>query len=208
MVPRPAATTEPRADDAPATTSPRESAGTPGATPTKTPTGDSSPTANASEDPGDQVGSGDAEGDDEPATKGGGVCGELTASEVGGVLGGTVKGSALPGGAGGCAFVQADAKAPAASVVDKAFQASGMDTAKAEATSAVEGTPQDLSGIGSEAFVVTGTVFGGADIQAAGAVQVGSRVVSVTVTQQKGISRTVMRAKVVAMLKLVAAEIS
>jgi hypothetical protein len=149
-------------------------------------------------------GDGDSVGDDEPFTAGGGVCGKLTASQVGEVIGDGVRGRGLAGG--GCSFDHADLKLPAATVKDARY--AGMDPAKTEATSAVEGEPENLSGFGTEAFVVTGTVFGGPDVQGAGAVHIGSRTISVFVTQHKGIDRATVRSMVVKMLKLVARQAS
>lgn len=149
-------------------------------------------------------GDGDSVGDDEPFTAGGGVCGKLTASQVGEVIGDGVRGRGLAGG--GCSFDHADLKLPAATVKDTRY--AGMDAAKTEATSAVEGDPENLSGIGTEAFVVTGTVFGGPDVQGAGAVHVGSRTISVFVTQHKGMDRAAVRTMAVKMLQLVARKAS
>jgi len=145
-------------------------------------------------------GDGDSVGDNEPFTAGGGVCGRLTASQVGTVVGAGVRGAGLPGG--GCEFDHADAHLPAATVKDVAY--AGMDAAKSDATSAVEGDPEDLSGIGAGAFVVTGTIFGGAEIQGAGAVHVGSRTLSVFLVQHKALSASAVRDLVVRMLRLVA----
>lgn len=145
-------------------------------------------------------GNGDSVGDDEPFTAGGGVCGKLTASQVGTVIGAGVRGNGLPGG--GCEFDHADARLPDATVKDTPY--AGMDAAKTEATSAVEGEPEDLSGIGTEAFVVTGTVFGGPDVEGAGAVHVGSRTISVLLVQHKSMSASAVRDLVVRMLRLVA----
>src|SRR4051812_41161889 len=147
-------------DPSPPTSAPA----TPDATPTTSPT--SSPSAVASADGG---GDGDAEGDDSPSTAGGGVCRYIGAEEVGAVLGGiTVRGSAVPGQTG-CTFDQGGKRGMSVTVLDRSTsRAGGMAGAKAEANSAVEGTPQDLSGIGSAAFVVTGAMFGGPDVNAAG----------------------------------------
>lgn len=197
---------DPAAEDTPSPTVTPSVTSSATPTPTPKPTSTPTPTASPTEDPDDQVGDGDSEGDDSPATAGGGVCGELSSDEVGTVLAGTVTGSAL-GGTGGCKFVQADRKAPSATVIDKPFRAGGIDAAKNDATSSVEGTPEDLLGVGKEAFVVTGTVFGGTAIQGAGAVQVGSRLVSMTLTQEKGLSRARVRDLVISLLKLAVAEL-
>jgi hypothetical protein len=172
---------------------------TPTATRTKkSPVSSPTPTAKATS------GDGDAVGDDEPATAGGGVCGKLTATEVGTVIGSGVKGEGVAGG--GCEFDHADPKLPAATVKDVRF--AGMDAAKTEATSSVEGQPEDLSGIGSGAFVVTGGVFGGTEIQGAGAVHVGSRTIQVWIAQHKALSQAAVRTMVVKLLQLVARQAS
>jgi hypothetical protein len=180
-------------DPSPTTAAP--AAPTPTATKTRKPRATTSAPA-----PTPTSGDGDSVGDDEPFTAGGGVCGKLTASQVGAVIGDGVRGRGLAGG--GCSFDHADLKLPAATVKDARY--AGMDAAKTEATSAVEGEPQNLSGIGTEAFVVTGTVFGGPDVQGAGAVHVGSRTISVFVTQHKGMDQAAVRTMVVKLLQLVA----
>ena len=81
-----------------------------------------------------------------------------------------------------------------------------MDGAKSEATSAVEGTPQDLSGIGAAAFVVTGGMFGGPDVNAAGAVRLGNRIISVFLVQRSRLAESKVRRLEVDLLKLVVTE--
>lgn len=170
---------------------------TPPDTPTTKPTKTRTP---ATPTPTDDGGDGDSVGDDEPVTAGGGVCGKLTASDVGEIIGAGVKGAGLPGG--GCVFNHADRKAPESTLKDQPY--AGMDAAKAEATSAVEGESEDLSGIGNAAFVVTGTIFGGTEVQGAGAVRVGSRIISVSLVQHKALSRATVRDLVVRLLSLAA----
>jgi hypothetical protein len=170
---------------------------TPAVSPTPTPT----PRPTATPTQGDQGGNGDADETAGPATAGGGICGRLSAEEVGRVLGGTVKGKAL-GGLPGCSFTQADARAYAATLTP----AKSMAAARDEATSAVEGTPQSVPGVGAEAFVVTGTMFGGEDVQAAGAVRVGTQVVSVALSQEKGLPAAQVRDRLVALLRLVVSQ--
>ena len=177
------------------------------ATPTvTTPSPTQSPRTTATPTP-DLGGDGDSEGDDAPATAGGGVCGELSASEVGAVLGRTLSGAGVPGG--GCKFAERGSRGMSVTVMDQSeSQAGGMEGAKTTATSAVEGEPQDLSGIGKAAFVVTGTMFGGSDVQGAGAVQVRNRIISVYLEQQAGLPQAKVRTLEVNLLKLVAREAS
>lgn len=181
-------------DPTPTTAAPTTPAPTPTATTTKKPKPSPSATATAT------AGDGDSVGDDEPFTAGGGVCGKLTASQVGEAIGGGVRGSGLPGG--GCTFDHADRALPTLTVKDTRF--AGMDAAKTDATSAVEGEPEAVSGIGSEAFVVTGSVFGGPETQGAGAVHVGSRTIAVWIVQHKALSAAAVRDLVVRSLRLVA----
>ncbi|WP_148045041.1 hypothetical protein [Nocardioides marmorisolisilvae] len=193
-------TQEPTADEPPTTGTTATGHSTPHSGPTKT----STPTPKST--PTQTEGDGDGEDDDTPATAGGGICGDLSAGEVGAVVGGTVKGAALPGG--GCGFTQASAKAPSATFVEKSLAKTpgGMDGAKTEATSSVEGDPHDLSGIGDAAFVVTGTAFGEPAVQGAGAVRVGNRIISINLTQSAGMSASAVKAMTIKLLKLAASQ--
>ncbi len=153
-----------------------------------------------------QGGDGDAEGDGSPAVAGGGICRYVGAGEVGSVLGVAVSGTAVTGQTG-CKFDQPGNRGLSVTLLDTSVaQAGGMSGAKAEANSAVEGTPQNLSGIGSAAFVVTGSMFGGPDANAAGAVQIGNRIISVFLVQRSGLSESRMRTLEVNLLKLVVKE--
>lgn len=165
--------------------------------PTRTPV---RPTATPTE------GSGDAEGDDEPAAAGGGICVDLSEDEVGAALGGPVTGAAIPNG--GCAFTQSRPRLPATNFIELSFSQveGGMDGAKTNATSSVEGDPEDLTGVGEAAFVVTGTSFGGTAIQGSGAVKIGDRLITVELAQSNGLNRAKVRALVVSLLKLAVAE--
>lgn len=154
----------------------------------------------------DQGGDGDAEGDDEPASKGGGICRFVGAEEVGAVLGTALKGAAVPD-VTGCKFDQPGSRGMSVTILDKsAAQEGGMDGAKSEVTSAIEGNPQDLSGIGSAAFVVTGTMFGGPDTNAGGAVKLGNRIITVFFVQRSHLAVGKVRTLEVNLLKLVAKE--
>ncbi len=180
---------------------------TPTPTPTPTPSPTTTPTASPSATPtaastDDQVGDGDADGK-EPAAAGGGVCPELSEAAVGNAIGQEVTGAAV--GGGGCRFSPSNPKAPALSVFEQKFTT--VAEAKNGAISAVEGTPEDLSGIGQGAFVVTGTMFGGPGIQGVGVVHVGPRLISVTINQNQDMTRAAVRAKTVAALKLVASKL-
>lgn len=181
--------------------------GTPTVTATPTPTVPLTPQPKPTRKPTQTEGDGDADEVDEPAAAGGGVCTELGEEEVGAALGGVVTGAALPGG--GCAFTQRKPQPPAANVIDVPYadMAGGMDGAKENATSTVEGTPQDLAGIGEAAFVVTGTSFGGDQVQGAGAVRVGDRLVSVNLAQSAGLKPAKVRALVVRLLRLAVDEL-
>ena len=182
---------------------------TPVATPTPTiaatATATSTPTSTPKATPtGSQGGDGDAGGDKSPSTAGGGVCSHLGASQVGNILGVAVSGAAVPGQTG-CKFDQTGKRGMSVTILDKSTsEAGGMAGAKSEANSAVEGAPQDVPGIGSAAFVVTGSMFGGPDVNAAGAVQVGDRIISVYLVQRSGIAADTVRTFELNLLKLVA----
>jgi hypothetical protein len=174
------------------TPTPTPTTSAPAPTPTKTPK--ASPTA----------GDGDAQGHTAPSTAGGGVCSHLGAGQIGAILGVTVSGAAVSGETG-CTFDQGGKRGLSVTVLDKTTAAAGgLAGAKTEANSAVEGDPQDVPGIGSAAFVVTGSMFGGPDVNAAGAVQVGSRIVSVYLVQHAGLAESKVRGLELDLLKLVA----
>jgi hypothetical protein len=178
-------------------------------TPTPTPTATTSapaptPTRTPKASPSADGGDGDAQGDTAPSTAGGGVCSHLGAGQVGAILGVTVTGAAVPGETG-CTFKQGGKRGLSVTVLDKTTAAAGgMEGAKTEANSAVEGDPQDVPGIGSAAFVVTGSMFGGPDVNAAGAVQVGGRIISVYLVQRTGLAESKVRGLELELLKLVA----
>jgi len=178
------------------TPSPTTSTLTAGPTPTRA-TAKASPSAASG-------GDGGADGKAGSSTAGGGVCARISASQVGAILGVPVTGSAVPG-VTGCKFDQGGKRGTTVTVIDKTTaQAGGMAGAKDEANSAVEGTPEDLTGIGSAAFVVTGGMFGGPDVNGAGAVQVGSRIVSVYLTEHSGLDAAKVRDLEISLLRLVA----
>ena len=194
------ASEEPVAQDPGPTLATTTDSGAPGTDPTDTTTPTAAGTPTATE------GDGDSEGDDTPATAGGGICSDLSAGDVGAILGGATKGAALPGG--GCGFTLTAAKGPSATFVEKSVARTpgGMAGAKAEATSSVEGEPQDLSGIGDAAFVVTGTAFGEPAIQGAGAVRVGTRIINVNLDQSGTMSAATVKAMTIKLLRLAAAQ--
>ena len=179
----------------------------PASTPTQAPTTAApTPTKPSKPTPTASGGDGDAESSSAPATAGGGICRYVGAEEVGAVIGVSITGSAVPGETG-CKFDQGGDHGTSVTILDKsAAAAGGMAGARTEANSAVEGTPQDLSGVGSAAFVVTGSMFGGPDVNAAGAVQVGDRIISVFLVQRSGMAGSKVRKLEVGLLKLVAKE--
>jgi hypothetical protein len=180
-------------------------------TPTPSPTTSTltaSATATAQESPtaasGGDGGDGGDDGKAASSTAGGGVCARIGAAQVGAILGVRVTGAAVPGQTG-CTFDQGGSRGSSVTILDKtSSQAGGMAGAKDEANSAVEGTPEDLTGIGSAAFVVTGSMFGGPDVNAAGATQVGSRILSVYLAQRSGLAAGKVRGLEVDLLRLVA----
>ena len=202
------ASSGPTADDLPTTAS--TTTGSPATASTTTGPGGASTGSTPSpvSTPTQTEGDGDAEGDDTPATAGGGICSDLSSEEVAAVLAGAVTGSALPGG--GCGFARSSAKAPGATFVERSLSKTpgGMEGAKSEATSSVEGEPRDLRGIGDAAFVVTGTAFGEPAVQGAGAVRVGNRVIIVNLTQNVGMRAAAVEAMTIKLLRLAADQAS
>ncbi len=193
-------------DDEPTTSAsiPATTETSPAATPTPRPTTPQTQPEPSKESSSLPAGSGDGEEDDAPATAGGGICSDLDATDVAAALGGNVTGAGLA--PAGCEFRQGDSAAPSATFVEASFARTpgGMSGAKSNATASVEGEPQDLRGIGTAAFVVTGTQFGGEAIQGAGAVRVGDRLIQVTLAQGSGLSGARVKALVVNLLELAA----
>jgi hypothetical protein len=198
-------TGEPARDAAPTVgTTPTTATATPTPTATVTPTATRTPKPAATPTPSSDGGDGDADEGTAPSTAGGGVCSHLGAEQVGAILGTVVRGAAVPGETG-CTFEQGGKRGTSVTVLDRSTaQAGGMDGAKNEATSAVEGEPKDVPGIGTAAFVVTGAMFGGPDVQGAGAVQTGSRIISVFLEQRSGIGAGKVRTMETDLLRLVA----
>jgi hypothetical protein len=172
--------------------------------PTSTPTSAATKTPKPRPSPTPSSGDGDADEGTAPSTAGGGVCRHLSAEQVGAILGTPVRGAAVSGETG-CTFEQGGKRGTSVTVLDRSTaRAGGMDGAKNEATSAVEGEPQDVPGIGAAAFVVTGSMFGEPDVQGAGAVQVGARIISVFLEQRSGIAAAKVRNLEIDLLRLVA----
>ncbi len=199
-------TDEPRTS--PATTPPPSStitAATPTPTPTPTRSSPASPsrpatpaTTPAPTKTATVRGGGEDTGSGTTKAPKGAVCARVVDRDIATVLGTSVTRSSF---SGGCTFAQSDSAAPTATLEQTRF--TGMQAAHDDVTSAVEGSPQPVS-IGDEAFVVTGTMFGGTDIQGGGAVRLGSRLVKVTVEQHQGLARAKVRRLVVDLLRLAA----
>jgi hypothetical protein len=188
-------------DTTPATATSATPARTPTPTATRTPKPRPTPTSSSG-------GNGDADESAAPSTAGGGVCSHLGAERVGAVVGAAVRGTAVSGETG-CTFAQGGKRGTSVTVLDRSTaQVGGMAGAKDEATSTVEGEPQDVAGIGAAAFVVTGSMFGEPDVQGAGAVQVGTRIVSVFLEQHHGMGAAKVRALETELLRLVARQAS
>ncbi len=194
--PRTAATTPPMATTGQAGTS----TPTPTLTPTQappssrpaTPTKRATPTRTAtSRGGGEDTGTG---GVTKAPT--GTVCARVKDRDVATVLGSPVTRSSF---SGGCAFEQSDSDAPIATLEQTRF--TSMKAAREDVTSAVEGNPEPVP-VGEEAFVVTGTMFGGSEIQGGGAVRLGSQLVKVTVEQHQGLGRARVRQLVLDLLRL------
>lgn len=114
------------------------------------------------------------------------VCTQLTADEVGAILGGVVTAEDVPGG--GCNFSQDDPRAPSVAFnTSSESDAGGFETATYGVTSVIEGDKESVD-IGDQAIVVIGTALGGSNQQGGGLTQVGDSLVQVTLTQGTGLA--------------------
>lgn len=131
------------------------------------------------------------------------ICATVTPEEIGAILGGPVTRKDVPGG--GCDFSQDDLRAPSATLVASSYDegTGGFDGAVTGIKGVLEGTDdQAVEGIGTEAFIATGTAMGGENQQASGVVHVGDSLVQVTVVQGKGLPADQVRGLVRDLLAL------
>lgn len=168
---------------------------TPTQSPTATPTRPATPASPPAKSP---TGRGGGENTGSGSAPTGAVCKRVQDRDVATVLGARVTRSSF---SGGCTFEQSDSDAPAATLEQSKF--AGMKAARDDVTSAVEGSPEPVT-VGDEAFVVTGTMFGGSDLQGGGAVRLGDQLVKVTVEQHQGLPRAKVRRLVLDLLRLAA----
>ncbi|MEI5674636.1 MULTISPECIES: hypothetical protein [unclassified Nocardioides] len=157
--------------------------------------GDDSSGSSAADAPGDG-GSGSSELVD--------VCSQVSAEDVGEVLGATVTTTEVPGG--GCSFHQEDPRAVSASLVATPYDegSGGMDGTRQGVTSLLDGaTAETLDGVGDDAFVAVGTALGGENQQGGGAVLLDGTTVQVSVLQAEDLPADDVRALTVDLLTLV-----
>lgn len=116
------------------------------------------------------------------------ICAKVTPEEIAAILGGPVTRKDVPGG--GCDFSQDDPRAPSVGLAGSSYDegTGGFDGAVTGIKGVLEGTDdQAVEGVGTEAFIATGTAMGGENQQASGVVHVGDSLVQVTVIQGKGL---------------------
>jgi hypothetical protein len=162
--------------------------------------------------PADQItapaGSSSSANGDETDTASGGlidICTQVSEAEIAAILGSPVTSEAVPGG--GCTYSQEDVRAAGISLASSAYDegTGGFDAAVSGVSGTIEGTAGGpVDGVGDEAYVKTGTVFGGSSQQGGGVVHVGANLFQVTLTQAKGLSAAAVNALVVDALKLAA----
>lgn len=130
--------------------------------------------------------------DSQPATADGGsaldVCDSIDTAAVASILGADVEVEAVPGG--GCRYAQSDPRAPSATFDSTTHTAAngGYDAAKSGMTGLIDGTPEDLTGIGDRAVIVVGTSMGGDNQQGGGLVLANGTLTQVTLTQGTGLT--------------------
>ncbi len=164
---------------------------------------DDSPSASSNEPDSDVT---ESEDTAEEASGPFGICGLITAEEMGDVLGGPVVAQEIPGG--GCNFTQnADPRAASAALNETTVDdfAGGFEGTRSGVTAVVEGEVEDLEGVGDEAFVVAGSGTGGmgASVIGAGAVLIGDTVVQVTLLQAAEMSEDDVKQLTIAVLELI-----
>ena len=135
------------------------------------------------------------------------VCKAIKPAEVAAIVGGEVTAEETPGG--GCSFSRSDPRAGSVSFDSTSFTGggSGYDSAKSTIASMIKGTPEDLTGVGDQAFVVVGLTTGGSNNQGGGLVRVGDHLAQVNLIQGNGLSVDDVKAMTTKLLGLAASNL-
>ena len=151
------------------------------------PSGEEAPVAASSPSTG-----GETSGGAEEAALSDDLCSVISSADIGAALGAAVTTSPSPGG--GCDFKQEDVRAPSGSVTVITAEGNGGIEGYLSGINATFGqpVPHEATGIGERAVVVTGTITGGENTQAAGVAKKGGRLLTVTLVQGNGLSEDQM----------------
>ena len=169
--------------------------------------GDDEPTSGGGGGSGSSAGVEPAGGGDEPASDLD-VCGSVTVEEISTAMGTTgLTVEEVPGG--GCNFADADDPRQPSVVLNQVpvdDANGGFEGLQAGVTATIAGESEDLTGVGDQAFVVTGTLGGGSAVNGAGAVRLGDVGVQVTLLQSGELTDGDVRQRVTDVLTLVASK--
>jgi len=135
------------------------------------------------------------------------TCEAVSVEEVGAILGGTFTSELGPFDA--CEFDQEDPRATSFSVDAQPLSelGGGFDVYRSGSEAAFSGAQQvDVPGVGDEAFITTGTIGGGTNVQLQAATLVDGQVLTVSLTQASGIAEDVLVDQATQLLTLVASK--
>lgn len=142
---------------------------------------------------------------DDEAAKAFDPCTEISADEVGKIIGATVTSAVAPFDA--CEYDQEDARATSVAIdtQPESDLGGGFDVYKSGSVSALTDSQlTDVPGIGDAAFAVTGRFGDGENTQLQGAALVNGVVITVNLTQGSGVSADVLVDQATELLKLAA----
>lgn len=156
---------------------------------------------------GEKADSGKTTGSDDKKAEAFDPCTEISADEVGKIIGATVTSEVGPFDA--CQYDQEDVRATSVAI-DTQLEAElggGFDVYKSGTASALTDSQlTDVPGIGDAAFTATGRFGDGENTQLQGAALVNGVVITVNLTQASGASADVLVAQATELLKLAAAK--
>lgn len=149
----------------------------------------------------------DATSDEQP-TEALDTCGAISAEEVGTILGGTFTSELGPFDA--CEFDQEDPRATSFSLDAQLLSelGGGFDVYRSGSKQSFTDAQQvDVPGVGEQAFITTGTIGGGSNIQLQAAALVEGQVLTVSLTQASDITEDVLVGQATELLTLIVAKV-
>lgn len=135
------------------------------------------------------------------------TCAVISVEEVGAILGGTFTSELGPFDA--CEFDQEDPRATSFALDAQPLSelGGGFDVYRSGSKSAfTDGKQVDVPGVGDEAFITTGTLGGGTNIQLQAATLVDNQVLTVSLTQASDITEDVLVDQATQLLTLIASK--